>query len=148
MTHSEVVGSEWTIPAERYKTKLEHVIPLSKIALAELPDGEGYVFTTTNGKQPIGGFGKHKVNIDKASGVKGWTIHDLRRTARTLLSRAGVNADVAERCLGHVIGGVRGIYDRHEYYDEKAKAFEALASLVGRIVAGKAAEIVAIRRSR
>ena len=43
------------------------------------------------------------------------------------MSRAGVNADHAERCLGHVIGGVRGTYDRHEYHGEKAHALEALA---------------------
>jgi len=43
------------------------------------------------------------------------------------MSRAGVPSDHAERCLGHVIGGVRGVYDRHEYHAEKASAFEALA---------------------
>ena len=50
------------------------------------------------------------------------------------MSRAGVSADVAERCLGHVISGVRGTYDRHAYFDEKKGAFEALAALVERIV--------------
>ena len=50
------------------------------------------------------------------------------------MSRAGVNADVAERCLGHVIGGVRGIYDRHEYFEEKKRAFELLARQIERIV--------------
>jgi hypothetical protein len=50
------------------------------------------------------------------------------------MSRAGVASDHAERCLGHVIGGVRGVYDRHEYLEEKRRAFEALASLVERIV--------------
>jgi hypothetical protein len=50
------------------------------------------------------------------------------------MSRAGVHADHAERCLGHVIGGVRGVYDRHGYRDEKARAFEALAALIERIV--------------
>ena len=63
-----------------------------------------------------------------------WTIHDLRRTARTLMSRAGVNADIAERCLGHVIAGVRGIYDRHRFEEEKRSAFEALAAQIERIV--------------
>src|SRR5262249_58436828 len=62
------------------------------------------------------------------------TLHDLRRTSRSLMSRAGINSDIAERCLGHVIGGVRGIYDRHEYHREKRRAFEALAGLVERIV--------------
>jgi hypothetical protein len=61
-------------------------------------------------------------------------IHDLRRTARSLMSRAGVSPDHAERCLGHVIGGIRGVYDRHQYCDEKLHAFEALAAQIERIV--------------
>jgi integrase len=66
--------------------------------------------------------------------VKGWRFHDLRRTARSLMSRAGVPSDHAERCLGHVMPGVRGTYDRHEYYEEKRHAFEALAGLIERII--------------
>ena len=63
-----------------------------------------------------------------------WTLHDLRRTARSLMSRAGVPSDHAERCLGHVLPGIRGTYDRHEYLNEKRYAFEALAALIERIV--------------
>jgi hypothetical protein len=44
-----------------------------------------------------------------------WTVHDLRRMARSLMSRAGVQRDHAERVLGHAIPGVEGIYDRHSY---------------------------------
>ncbi len=50
------------------------------------------------------------------------------------MSRGGVATDHAERCLGHVTGGVRGTYDRHEYREEKARAFEALAAQIERIV--------------
>ena len=50
------------------------------------------------------------------------------------MSRAGVKSDHAERCLGHVIGGVRGIYDRHEFHAEKLRAFEALAAQIERIL--------------
>jgi len=50
------------------------------------------------------------------------------------MSRAGIAPDIAERCLAHTIGGVRGTYDRYAYYDEKAHAFEALAGLIDRIV--------------
>jgi len=82
----------------------------------------------------MGGYAGHKQAIDEASGVHGWVIHDLRRTARSLLSRAGAPSDHAERCLGHVIPGVRGIYDRYEYLEEKARAFEALAGQVQRII--------------
>ena len=50
------------------------------------------------------------------------------------MSRAGVNSDHAERALGHVLGGVRGVYDRHAYHDEKRQAFEALAAQIARIL--------------
>jgi integrase len=63
-----------------------------------------------------------------------WTIHDLRRTARTLMTQAGVDTDHAERALGHKIGGVRGVYDRASYRKEKRAAFKALAERVGEIV--------------
>jgi integrase len=137
----EIVGTKWTIPAARYKTKIDHVVPLSQAALTALdwagnssgPLMSDAAFIFSNGKKPLGGH-RHKRVIDKASGVKGWVIHDLRRTARSLMSRAGVNADIAERCLGHVIGGARGIYDRHEYFEEKRGAFEALAGQIDRIV--------------
>jgi hypothetical protein len=49
------------------------------------------------------------------------------------MSRAGVNTDHAERCLGHIIGGVRGVYDKHEYHDEKKRAYEMLAAQIERI---------------
>jgi integrase len=134
MRWSELSGDTWIIPAARYKTNLDHVIPLSVMALAVLPPRNGEFVFSKNGHQAMGGYERHKQAIDEASGVSGWVIHDLRRTARSLLSRAGVASDHAERCLGHVIGGVRGVYDRHEYFDEKAKAFEALALQVERII--------------
>jgi integrase len=137
MTWGEIDGVVWTLPASRNKTKVDLIRPLSRMALDQLVDGSKtkaqFVFPTRNGK-PITDFWKYKLDFDKASGVSGYTIHDLRRTARSILSRAGVSADVAERCLGHVIGGIRGIYDRHEYFEEKQRAFEALAAQIERIV--------------
>ena len=63
-----------------------------------------------------------------------WTLHDLRRTARSLMSRAGVRPDVAERVMGHAIQGVEGVYDRHSYREEKAEALRQLAGLIGLIL--------------
>jgi integrase len=138
MTHSEIVGDVWTIPQMRYKTGFELVIPLSPpalSALARLPRiGKGELVFTTGGERPFSGYSKAKAKFDAACGVTGWTLHDLRRTARSLMSRAGVGADIAERCLGHVISGVRGTYDRHAYFEEKKRAFEALAALIERIL--------------
>jgi integrase len=140
MTREELSNGDWLIPEARMKGKRDHLIPLSRKALdvlAALPDlGKAHnrpVFTL-DGKRPIGGFGKAKAALDQACGITGWTIHDLRRTARTNMTRAGVPADHAERCLAHVIGGVRGVYDRHEFYAEKKAAFEALAAQIDRIL--------------
>jgi integrase len=148
MRWPEIDGEEWVIPAARYKTNIEHVIPLSRMALSVLPERNGEWVFSANGRQPIGGYTRNKEAIDKISGVSGWVIHDLRRTARSLMSRAGVAPDHAERCLGHVIPGVRGVYDRHEYLREKAQAYEALAGLIDRIVKGTAADVVPMRGKR
>jgi integrase len=138
MKRAELDGADWVIPGSRYKTKVDHLIPLSKKAqahLAAIPvlGDAGWVFTA-DGKRPWLSFTDGKRLLDDASGVTGWTIHDLRRTARSLMSRAGIDANVAERCLGHVIGGIRGVYDRHAYHEEKARAFEMLAAQIERIV--------------
>ena len=136
---SELHGADWTLPAARNKTKVDLVRPLSKAARAVLPKRRGkFVFSSDDGKTCFSGFSKGKTRLDRESGVKGWTPHDLRRTARTLMSRAGVNSDHAELCLGHVLTGVRGTYDRHAYHAEKAVAFDKLAGLVAQI-AGPAA---------
>ena len=68
-----------------------------------------------------------------------WTLHDLRRTAKTLMSRAGVRPDISERVLGHVIAGVEGVYDRYEYLAEKRDALAKLAALVVEIVESRRA---------
>jgi integrase len=131
MSWTELAGDDWILPPERNKTKVELIRPLSgaaKALLEEIPRGAHFVFGT--GNKPLGGFSKPKRAFDKACGVSGWTLHDLRRTARSLMSRAGVPADHAERCLGHVISGVRGVYDRHEFHEEKRRAFEALATQI------------------
>ncbi len=77
---------------------------------------------------------KAKRQLDAAAKVDGWTLHDCRRTARSLMARAGVRPDIAERVLGHAIGGVEGVYDRHSYRDEKADALARLAALIDGIV--------------
>jgi integrase len=65
-----------------------------------------------------------------------WCLHDLRRTASSLMARANVREDVGERVLGHKIPGVRGIYNRHAYDIERAQALQALADLIDEVVRG------------
>jgi integrase len=135
---SEISDDGWLLPEARNKTKVELLRPLSSAArrlLADLPRFEGCDFVFTwDGRRPITGFSKPKRELDALCGVRGWCLHDLRRSSRSLLSRAGVNADIAERCLGHVIPGVRGTYDRHQYQAEMLHAFAALAARISQIV--------------
>lgn len=167
MLRHEIEGDLWTIPAARYKTGIDFELPLSQAArdvLAKLPKlGKKGIVFTTNGDTPIGGFSKFKAAFDALMliemqeiasergddaakvALEHWTIHDLRRTARSLMTKAGIVPDHAERALGHVIGGVRGVYDRHAYREEKRKAFDALAAVVARILDPQP-NVVALRR--
>jgi integrase len=137
MVWSEIDGADWLLPASRNKTKVELLRPLSKAAqdvLAALPRFADCPFVfTSDGRRPLAGFSALKSAFDKRTGVTGATLHDVRRTARSLMSRAGVLGDHAEQCLGHVIPGVRGTYDRFDYYKEKQQAYEALAGLITHI---------------
>ena len=142
----------WTLPVSRSKTKIEVFRPLSKAALAILDaqprlDDCPFVFTA-RGVSPMTSFSMPKAKLDKISGVHDWRLHDLRRTARSLLPRAGVNADVAERCLGHAMPTIRATYDRHQYLDEMRHAFEALAALIERIVHPPKGDVIPLRGRR
>ena len=136
MKWSELAGDSWTLPASRNKTGVELVRPLSQAALAllaELPRVCEFVFSRS-GRGAMGGIADLKYRLDQVSGTSGWTIHDLRRTARSLMSRAGTSSDHAERCLGHIMPGIRATYDRHSFIPEMKIAYEQLASLIGSIV--------------
>ena len=151
MAWSEVTDGVWELPAERNKTKLPLARPLSSAALAVLEsqrrdDGSRYVFTN-DGKTAFTDFSRSKKKFDAAVGVSNYVLHDLRRSSRSLLSRAGVNSDHAERCLGHVIGGVRGVYDRHRYLPEMVRAYEALAAQIKLIVSPPKGNVTTLRKA-
>lgn len=151
MTWKEIGEDQiWTIPAERYKTKRPNHIPLSDAARAIVDaqpriDGCDFVFPS-RAMTPFSGFGKSKARLERsirlameqskasARPMTHWTLHDLRRTAKTLMVRAGVRPDISERVLGHVIGGVEGTYDRYSYLSEKRDALEKLSALIESIV--------------
>jgi integrase len=145
-------GKVWTIPGSRYKTGKDTLIPLSaaaqKIIGAQpvLPGGD-HTFSS-DGSHPLGDLANRKKAFDAACDVKNYVLHDLRRTSRTLLSRAGISADIAEMCLGHALGGIRGTYDRFQYISEKRDAFEALAALIERITHPPADDVVVPIRAR
>jgi integrase len=146
---SEIAGDTWTLPREAREKGNAGVLVLPPIALAIIERqpvfaGNDFVFAGRGG--PIIGVGKLKSRLDQAAGVTGWTLHDLRRTARSLMSRAGVSSEHAERVMGHAIEGVEGTYDRHEYREEKADALRRLAALVDSIVHPRSADVLPMQR--
>jgi integrase len=132
-------GGLWEIDTEPREKGNAGAVRLPATALAIIKaqprvKGNDHVFPASRGDGALSGYNKRKRAFDKACGVTGWTLHDLRRTARSLMSAAGVPNEHAERALGHAIGGVRGVYDRHEYLDEKSAALAKLAAKIDSIV--------------
>ncbi|MGB6807854.1 MAG: integrase arm-type DNA-binding domain-containing protein [Pseudolabrys sp.] len=140
----------WKIPKQEREKGNAGSLKLPRQALAIIEaqpkvSGNPYVFAASRGDGPLNGFSRGKLAFDKRCGVTGWTLHDLRRCARSLLSRAGVSSEHAERVLGHTIAGVEGVYDRHAYSDEKADALKQLAALIEEIVNGTPAKVVRLK---
>jgi len=138
MKWADVADGVWQIPADEREKGNAGALPLPPQAI-EIIDAQpqlgdnAYVFA---------GRGDGCFDISQSKGpfdrklpaMPRWTLHDLRRTSRSLMSRAGVRPDISERVLGHQIVGVEGVYDRHSYRDEKADALQRLASLIHGIV--------------
>jgi integrase len=135
----------WTIPGARTKNGRPHLVPLPTLARALLPTAPsvpdldaGLVFPGQRGSA-FAGWSKSKAEIDGASGVSGWRIHDLRRTLATGLQRLGVRQEVTEAVLNHISGkasGIVGVYQRHDWADEKRAALDAWAAHVAGLVEG------------
>lgn len=136
MAWADVVDGEWNVPRlEREKGTGGPLIlpPIALQIIGQQPHYEknAYVFPG-RGKGHFNGFSPCKRRFDDKlpKEFAPWTVHDLRRTARSLMSRAGIRPEIAERVMGHAIGGVEGTYDRHEYRTEKKEALSKLALLI------------------
>lgn len=145
------VDGTWTIPGSARKkgTGVELQLPAMAVDIIRAQPrfaSNPHVLAGRYAGAHFSNYGNAKATFDaKLPPMPQWGLHDLRRTARSLMSRAGVRPDVAERVLGHAIGGVEGIYDRHSYLTEKADALLRLAGLVETIVRGPVDNVVALR---
>jgi integrase len=161
MTWSELGDldkSIWSIPAARTKNGIAHEVPLSAAALTvlkQIPRLGIHVFTT-DGETSISGFSKFKHSLDTAilmlrrknrtgkdtdfdeiKFMERWTLHDLRRTAATVMAKRGAHPYVVERLLNHVSGtlsGVAKIYNRHDYWEERRAAIDSLSDYVNKVL--------------
>ena len=97
------------------------------------------------------GWSKAKTQLDTSSGVSGWWLHDLRRTLATGLQRLGVRLEVTEAVLNHLSGsraGIVGIYQRHDWAEEKRSALDAWSAHLLAVVDGRQidAKVIALTR--
>jgi integrase len=147
----------WNLPAVRTKTGAAIAIPLPAVAVEWLHDlkrmagGSPYVFPARKMQhRMIPHIHENTLNVALAKvkhGLEPFTIHDLRRTARTHLAAMGVPPHVAEKCLNHKLKGVEGRYDRYDYFAERKAALNQWAALLVQMDKG-GADVVPIHERR
>jgi integrase len=147
----------WTIPAARTKNHREHVVPLVPAALALItnqPRRNDRDFLFGNSVRGYSAWTQSKAALDGRIGdaVGPFTVHDLRRTAATVMAdRLGVLPHIVEAILNHVKGhrsGVAGIYNRAKYIDEMREALQRWSDHVGQIVRSKPTSLTLRRVER
>lgn len=145
MWWKDVQDGLWTIRGHASKRKRDHVVPLSPLALELIErlrdDGsEVWVFPrqrrSNDGPASVDTLGHAAARIAARTGIE-WRIHDLRRTASTLMAATGVPEKLIPRILGHQDGTVTAIYNRYAYVREMRAALNGWADLVQRIASGE-----------
>jgi integrase len=142
-----------TLPPGRTKTKREHVVPLSPLAIEVLEArkaavGSDRLFVFGEGrKHGYRGWSPGKFELDaRAPIAPRWTVHDLRRTVSTRMNgELGVAPHIVEAVLGHHQGGVAGIYNRASYLREMTQALALWSERIAAIVEGRPAKVVSLR---
>ncbi len=156
---SEISGTLLTVPEVRTKTAIAHEVPLSALAMAQLPmprEGRGPLFG--QGSEGFSGWSRSKARLDRRIAhlrraeagladcecdtelsvctLPAWGLHDFRRTLSTRLNEAGVEPHVVEALLGHAGAkrGVAGVYNKASYRTQKTAALERWGSMIADII--------------
>jgi integrase len=150
----------WHLPSERTKTKASITIPLSEPAMACLRElnvlacSSDYVLPARKSqKRHLPHIGDSTMNMALQAvelnmpEIEHFTVHDLRRTARTHLAGLGVPPHIAEKCLNHKLKGIEGRYDRYDYFEERKAALNKWADLVEQLEEG-GAEVIPLHERR
>ena len=151
----------WRIPAGRIKTRKEmalrdFTIPLSPVVVEWLREikrlsvASDYVFPARRrvSKLTMSPATMNWALGEVKHGLEHFTLHDLRRTARTHLARLGVSPHEAERCLNHKLPGINDTYDTHDYLSERRLALNGWADLLVRLDRGETGNVVPISRGK
>jgi len=157
----DTVDKLWHIPQERSKTGKAISIPLPDEALKWLEElylranGTKFVFPKRRSSVRFGHISPDTLNAaiqklhrEGKMAIEHFTVHDLRRTCRSLLAREGIPGHVAERCLNHKLKGVEGIYDRYDYLDERREALQLIANKLAPVINHSSAKMFDFKRKK
>jgi len=153
--HVDLERGEWHIPAEHSKTGKPHVVYLATQAVrlfTELHALAGGSELVMPGRSSLTKpFAHNAINSALKVALQGqnipaFTVHDLRRTASTLLHENGWPSDVVEKALNHTIGGVRGVYNRAEYAPQRREMLQFWADFIDQLMAGAQVMLGRFRR--
>jgi integrase len=156
----------WDMPKSRSKTGVGITIPLPDITVTWFQElyaragGSEYVFPNRRASkrrgyissdtlnhalaklfgQKVDGNKEPYDNLFGQAGIEHFTIHDLRRTCRTLLGKIGTAPDIGKRCLNHKLPGMDGIYDQNDYISGRREALNNLSDLLTPLIVINAKE--------
>lgn len=142
-------SGEWHTPIENSKTGKPHIVYLARQTIGRFKE----LHTLAGGSElvmPGRGsltkpFAHNAINSALKKSLQGqdipaFTIHDLRRTASTILHEQGWSSDVVEKALNHTIGGVRGVYNRAEYSQQRREMLQSWADYLDNLTGANAAQ--------
>ncbi|EAA9058620.1 tyrosine-type recombinase/integrase [Salmonella enterica] len=152
----------WTIPADRMKAGRAHVIYLPQqaqdllVGLQMCSGGSEYLVPGRyNFRKPLSNAALNSlinrtVEVINKDGekIQDFTVHDLRRTASTLLHEAGYPSDWIEKSLAHEQKGVRAVYNKAEYARQRAYMLQQWSNMVDAWIAGEHADLVPFSPSK
>lgn len=155
MRWADIEEDVWTIPSEEREKGNAGKLRLPRLAMAVLEGTPkvaecSYVFAGRYGDKPLNSFSQGAEEIRKLlpATMPRWTLHDLRRTARTLMTDLRIDDRIAEQVLGHAIEGVEGVYNLSLYFEQKAEALARVAGYLQQLVEPAPANVVTLARRK
>jgi integrase len=148
-------GAVWALLKRRTKTKAGIDIPLPTQAIKALQelfissaDSDNLLPSRSSQHKKLPHISEATLNkaLEKITIIDHFTIHDLRRTAKTKLQEMGVDEFISERCLNHAIRGVAGTYGRHDFFDERKTALQLWANYLESCETGKEWNVTPIKK--
>ncbi|EPB3685883.1 TPA: tyrosine-type recombinase/integrase [Escherichia coli] len=152
----------WTIPSDRMKGSRAHVIYLPKqaqdilVGLQMCAGGSEYLVPGRyNFRKPLSNSALNslidrtvKIINEDGEHIQGFTVHDMRRTASTLLHEAGYPSDWIEKALAHEQKGVRAVYNKAEYARQRAYMLQQWADMIDSWIDGEHTDLIPFSPSK